>query len=205
MMTARPGNPDLAESIIRATADIVEERGPEGVTMRAVADRIGYSPTTIYLYFENKDDLLRQTLIRAYELMTSAIDDAGGTPQECLVARAEAYVRWAMNHPGIYRFMYQSEVLVPRNEEEWGEWVHGWDATRDLIAQGIAGGDMPARDDVAAAATVHWAAVHGISMLAISGRLVRPGSEASPAEIEERALHLARTFVSMCFAEPQTA
>lgn len=204
MMAARPGNPNLAESIIRATADIVEERGPEGVTMRAVADRIGYSPTTIYLYFENKDDLLRQALVRAYDWMTSAIDDDGGTPQECLVARAEAYVRWAVNHPGLYRFMYESGVLTPRSDEEWASWMGGWDATRDLLESGIAAGDIAAQDNLPAMTTVHWATVHGISMLAISGRLTRPGVDTSLAEIERRALGLARTFVSMCFARPAT-
>lgn len=202
-MASRPGNPNLATDIIRATADIVEERGPEGVTMRAVADRIGYSPTTIYLYFENKEDLLKQALIRAYEWLIAAVQDAGGTPRARLAARSEAYVRWAINHPGLYRFMYESPVLLPVDEEEMTVWMRDWETTRGILESCIAEGSLQPQDDLPTTTTVMWAAVHGIAMLAISGRLARPGTELPQAEVEARALALTDAFVCLCFAEPR--
>lgn len=202
-MASRPGNPNLATDIIRATADIVEERGPEGVTMRAVADRIGYSPTTIYLYFENKEDLLKQALIRAYEWLMAAVQDAGGTPRARLMARSESYVRWAINHPGLYRFMYESPVLQPADETEMNTWIRGWEITREILESCVADGSLAPQGDLATSTTAIWAAVHGIVMLAISGRLARPGDDLTLAEIEARALALTGAFVCMCFAEPR--
>ncbi|MHB1342030.1 MAG: TetR/AcrR family transcriptional regulator [Coriobacteriia bacterium] len=200
-MASRPGNPKLAADIIQATADIVEERGPEGVTMRAVGDRIGYSPTTIYLYFKNKDDLLKHALAKAYEWMTASITDAGGSPRERLACRAEAYVRWAINHPGLYRFMYESALLIPSDDDEMAEWMRGWEISRSILADGVAEGVVPERIDLPVVTTLNWAAAHGIAMLAISGRLSRPGVEASAAETEAAALQLTDVFVSLCFRE----
>jgi hypothetical protein len=49
---------ELRSSILVAAAELFLEHGYEHFSMRQVAERIGYSATTIYLYFENKDDLL---------------------------------------------------------------------------------------------------------------------------------------------------
>lgn len=195
-MTARPGNPQLAESIIRATAEIVEERGPDGVTMRAVAQRIGYSPTTIYLYFDNKDDLLRQTLARVYSWLLETVTDAGGGPRDQLSARAGAYVTWAIDHPGLYRFMYQSDVLAPADEQELAARVGSWEAVRD-IASAIQAQGGSRVSDPRNVTTVLWSAVHGIATLAISGRLFL--EEMPPETVRARALELTETLVSMCF------
>src|SRR5215213_6311078 len=49
---------DVRQVILDAAADLFREHGYERFSLRQVAERIGYSPTTIYLYFTDKDDLL---------------------------------------------------------------------------------------------------------------------------------------------------
>jgi AcrR family transcriptional regulator len=43
---------------VDAAGALFLEQGYERFSLRKVAERIGYSPTTIYLYFRDKDDLL---------------------------------------------------------------------------------------------------------------------------------------------------
>src|SRR5260370_8016740 len=49
---------ELRQAILTAAGESFLEQGYERFSLRKVAERIGYSPTTIYLYFRNKDDLL---------------------------------------------------------------------------------------------------------------------------------------------------
>jgi len=57
----------LAEAILKATAALIEDQGIDAVTMRAVAARVGYSATTIYLHFQDKDELVERSLVHAHD------------------------------------------------------------------------------------------------------------------------------------------
>ena len=46
------------DAIVAAAAELLEERGVEGVTMRRVAERLGVGTMTLYGYFADKDALL---------------------------------------------------------------------------------------------------------------------------------------------------
>jgi len=48
----------LKMKIVAAAKELFLEEGYEKVSMRKIAARIEYSPTTIYLYFKNKSDLI---------------------------------------------------------------------------------------------------------------------------------------------------
>src|SRR5688572_1334859 len=49
---------ELRGAILKTAADLFLETGYDKFSLRQVAERIGYSPGTIYLYYENKEDLL---------------------------------------------------------------------------------------------------------------------------------------------------
>src|SRR5690606_10552707 len=53
----------LRKNILQAASQEFLEHGYEDFSLRRVAERIGYTPTTIYLYFRNKDDLLHSTVL----------------------------------------------------------------------------------------------------------------------------------------------
>ena len=48
----------LRRRILSAARELFVTEGYESVSMRKIADMIEYSPTTIYLYYEDKADLL---------------------------------------------------------------------------------------------------------------------------------------------------
>jgi AcrR family transcriptional regulator len=57
--TRRPGKgPRQAVEIYRATLDLLVEHGYDGLTIEGVASRSGVNKTTIYRWWQSKDDLL---------------------------------------------------------------------------------------------------------------------------------------------------
>ncbi len=186
----RPANPHLAYDILRATADLVELKGPDGVTMREVAERVGYSPTTIYLYYENKDDLLDSAVNRAFEWFGSQIEEAGAGLSNIQRIRngAYAYVEWGIQNPGMYRLMFEhARTNVPSPETVTAR-RHSWKFTRSLIAEAVESGELGKIEDLDAATNTIWATLHGLTSLSISGRLWTTPSNQKEALAKSRAL-----------------
>lgn len=170
---ARPSNPRLANDILRVTADIVEEKGPEKLTLREVADRLGYTATTIYLYYKNKDDLLQATIDRSFEWFAEAQDSAetGAGPSASLRERIASYVDWGVEHPGMYRLMFEHPLEQPTDPERIrvrGRWLA---RDNELLAQVLAPVPTEYRPPVELLGSGVWAAAHGLVSLVISGRL----------------------------------
>ncbi len=176
---ARPANPRLAQDILTVTMRVLEEGGPEAVTMREVASRLGYTPTTLYLYYADKTALLDQVVARALQDMEAYIDlsQAGLPVKDALRERARAYVRWGVGNSGIYRLAFESRRPV------LSEGIIG----SDLVGRAVAEGVWPRVNDVAAATLAYWAGAHGVTSLAISGLLGENAGDRS-AEAATRAI-----------------
>ena len=188
-MSARPANPHLASDIISAAASIVEEKGPEGITMREVADRVGYSPTAIYLYFKNKEQLLDETVNRAYEWFADWIEAAGktGNPLDGLRREAHAYLDWGLGNPAMYRLMFEWGYLGDISPEAIFARRRGWRRSRQLVERAMEEGLLKRSLDSALATDVMWVATHGATSLAISGRMFGNPGVADPAVVSARS------------------
>ncbi|MDC7232236.1 MAG: TetR/AcrR family transcriptional regulator [Spirochaetales bacterium] len=55
---ARTAKPDIINSV----NEVIQERGFTGVTLELIAEKAGMSKSTLYNYFENKDDMLTKTI-----------------------------------------------------------------------------------------------------------------------------------------------
>jgi AcrR family transcriptional regulator len=65
----RPANPTLSEAL-----RLVEQKGPSGIKVRAVASGLGCSTTAIYQHFASKDDLLLALKLQAGDLLAEGIE-----------------------------------------------------------------------------------------------------------------------------------
>ncbi|MHB1135517.1 MAG: TetR/AcrR family transcriptional regulator [Coriobacteriia bacterium] len=192
-MAARPANPRMAADIIQAAAALVEEVGPEGVTMRLVAERIGYSATTIYLYFKNKEQLLNETVNRAYDWFADALERAqtGASAPERIRQGAHAYVAWGLSNPGMYRLMLEWGYLGDISEDAIFARRASWRRTRNVLERGVEEGSYRPDLDSALAADTVWVGVHGLTSLAISGRMFGNPGVADPTVVAARSHQLA--------------
>lgn len=48
--------------MLQAAVDILEERGPDGLTLQAIGERVDLHPTAAYRHFASRDHLLAETL-----------------------------------------------------------------------------------------------------------------------------------------------
>ena len=61
----RPSNPEIIEKIILLTINDIHENGTKNLSMRNLAKKARITPTTIYYYFKNKEDLIDQVKLYA--------------------------------------------------------------------------------------------------------------------------------------------
>jgi len=107
----------LRDEVLDATATLLAQRGDgREVTIRAVADRVGVTPPSIYRHFTDKADLLRAVVEARFEHFRTVMRAAEATstaPCDVLRRRCHAYVRYAHDHPGHYRLLFSAMDLGP--------------------------------------------------------------------------------------------
>jgi len=153
---------------------LLAETGSESaVSIRAVADRVGVSPPSIYLHFPDKEALLEAVCAEVFTALDQAMETAAATttdPFEALRARGLAYVRFALGNPEHYLLvlMRRRELDIgPHNVDELAEdgaFGHLLDSVRQCQTAGV----FDPKDDPAQLALALWAAAHGVSALLIS-------------------------------------
>ena len=179
---ARPANPALALDIVRVTADLVEQKGPDQMTMREVAERLGYSATTIYLYYKDKDELLQATIDRAFDWFADDQDAAAeaSVGVDVLRARARAYVLWALQHPNVYRLMFEHpQRHSPERSHTRRRSLRHFAASVQRL---IDAGELRCFENVDLMCNLVWATLHGLVSLIISGRMFGPIGESVSEE-----------------------
>lgn len=101
------------EIIAAAVAMLAELADDEALSLRAVARAVSVSPTSVYLYFPDRDALVLAAMQRCHEDMLKTADEAeaaGADPAAQLRARILAQAAWAQEHPGLYKVMHESKV-----------------------------------------------------------------------------------------------
>jgi AcrR family transcriptional regulator len=97
---------ELKQRILDAARELFVRDGYENVSMRKIAEKIEYSPATIYTYFEDKDEILdslcEETFRYLHEHKLAAFQRMKGDPLELLKKGMETYIRFGLEHPNHY-------------------------------------------------------------------------------------------------------
>jgi AcrR family transcriptional regulator len=163
---------ELRRAILEAASDLFLERGYEGFSLRQVAERIGYTPTTIYLYFTDKDALLFALLDNAFDRFGAALRQASEhveDPVEKLEALGRAYVRFGLEHPQHYQLMFvvRSDFLLQARATETEPRIASFRVLQDAVELAMSSGALR-QGDVEGTSLLLWSLMHGIVSLAIS-------------------------------------
>src|SRR5690349_9461387 len=97
---------DVRERILDAARELFARDGVEAVTMRAIAERIEYSPPVIYSHFADKHALIQELCYRDMRALAQAFGRIGRIedPVERVRQIGRAYIDFALEHPQQYRF-----------------------------------------------------------------------------------------------------
>ena len=189
---ADSGTTDVRSAILEAATRLFEERGPDGLSMRQIAAEIGYSPTTIYLHFADKRELMLAVCSAGFDEFGAELEAAARAESDWLErfrATGRAYVDFALRKPMHY------DVMFIRPKLWMAAWQPGPDAQEPASFAGMvalteaamaAGALRPG--DPREAASLTWAALHGPVSLHLTMGDQMPGLE--PDEVRARALRL---------------
>ncbi len=188
---------ELRTRIVEAARDILSAEGLEALSIRSIAERIEYSPATIYLYFRDKDELIREVVKAGFVRLAEYVEQAvaalgpGANPADQFRATGRAYARFAVENTAYFRVMFELPK-VPRLDclpPEEADPLPPCDADLvTLVTRAKEAGLMKAGDP-AQAAQIGWGAMHGLASLYLSGHLA-PGVQGPEqfAELIEAAL-----------------
>jgi len=164
---------NLRQEILDAASEIFASEGYANVSMRKIADKIEYSPTTIYLYFKDKNDLLNQiceyTFARLYQKV-SAIQKKSGDSLDYLRKGMRAYIEFGLKHPNHYKVIFITPIM-----EYLGKDVHPYegsmgqrtcDVLRSQVALSVEEGFLK-KGDIDVMSQTLWAAMHGLTSILI--------------------------------------
>ena len=161
----------LRRQILSAARELFVNEGYENVSMRKIADKIEYSPTTIYLYFKDKADLLdsvcKETLLNLLNTLELLKRDKSD-PVEVLRKSGKAYVEFGLKYPQDYKLTFvvrpQFQKGLGLQEGSVGERV--FDYLRAMVSECIRQ-ERFRQVDVEITGQALWSAVHGVTLLLI--------------------------------------
>jgi AcrR family transcriptional regulator len=165
---------EMRQNIIDAAISMFAEEGYDKTSIRRIADKIEYSPATIYLYYKDKDELLYDVQKVVFDQLLAAFkkDVTAKKPFERLKQISYSYVDFGRRHPELYDLMFI--IRAPMNVvEEKEHWKNGDDCfdfllncLDDCISQ-----DLIRFDNKMLAAMSIWGMVHGLVSLDVRCRL----------------------------------
>jgi AcrR family transcriptional regulator len=172
----------LRTQILEAARDILSEQGLDALSMRAIAERIEYSPATIYLYFRDKDELIREVVREGFVRLNGYFQEAvrsvaGEPPIAAYGAMGKAYARFALESTAYFRVMFELPTVAnmecPSRDPDAG--APGTDAPSfevvvASVQRAVDAGEL-SLDDAARGAVIGWGLIHGLTSLYLGGHL----------------------------------
>lgn len=169
---------EIREMAVDAAAKLVEKEGFQSLTARKVASSIGYTVGTLYHVFRNFDDLVANLNAQTLDEMAALIQQQTRkkrNPTGRIKTMAEVYVQYATDHPDRWRLVFEHEpprglptpTLMKERRDVMFELVA--DSLRELAPDRVP-------NEVAHTATALWSGIHGICILAVTGKLYLGGA-----------------------------
>ena len=164
---------EIRKLILDASMKLFVEEGFEHVTIRKIADLIEYSPTTVYLYFKDKDEILFQLHDMGFMKMREMNENLAGieNPLLRLHKMGENYIQFGLQNPEFYDLMFiQREPMKKLEDCSWENGDAAIGLLKITVEECMEKGYI-AKADPAMTSLFVWSAVHGLVALAIRDRM----------------------------------
>jgi AcrR family transcriptional regulator len=162
----------VRKEILDAARALFIEEGYEKTSMRRIAEKIEYSPTTIYLYFHDKKELLEsicEETFGKFVKILEGINKEHKDPLKNLRAGLKAYIEFGLKNPNDYMLTFMDKQDVPGSHYMRPE-HSGTKAFMYLV--GVVGDCVRQKKlrsaDVKVTAQVLWSSIHGMTSLMIA-------------------------------------
>jgi AcrR family transcriptional regulator len=184
------GRRSLRDLLIEAGVALAREGGPDALVLREAARRVGVSHNAAYRHFANREDLLRavadQARAELAHTMRRRLAKADPADRSLEAAKRRlhlagmAYIQFATTEPGLFRTAFTGPGLTAKDAHppptagmtESEDQLGPFELLQRQTEQLVQAARLPPRAR-RYASLVAWAAMHGLSMLALDGQLDR--------------------------------
>lgn len=162
---------DLRRALVAAARALLEEAGPEALSLRDVARRVGVSHNAPYRHFPTRQALLAAVAAEGFATLSARMTALPAAGPPGLAAGFRCYLGFAREQPGLFRLMFEGtgKSADPALQAESEQ---AYDGLRRAVHRIAPGADR-------AAVVATWAQLHGLALLVLSGQiaddLVRDG------------------------------
>lgn len=159
--TTRTPSTQIGPGVIAAAIEILDSEGPDGFTVRAIAERAGVAPMAIYNHFGGMNGLLETLWVQGFETLQDAVSIETNDPIADFMDAGIGYRAFALGNPGLYTLMFLHRF---RNFEPSMEAIHvaarAYESLVHCVERCQAIGAIT-KVDSSDAAQVVWSACHG--------------------------------------------
>ena len=163
---------DLKSALIDAALQILDTRGIEALSLRALASEVGVSHMAPYAHFKNKTELFQSIAASGFQALTQRMTAVQGdqSPIELILDYGTQYIEFAIANPSLYKLMLSQTQTAPEMTPELQQ------ASKEphaLLVQAFE--RLPqSKRSASIQAQGAWAMVHGLSALITDGHLALP-------------------------------
>jgi len=127
------------EEILQAAKELFLEQGYDATTIRRIADRVGVSAPALYLYFQDKEQMMLALCDQTFGHLIQAISEIEKTvadPRQRIRQFGEAYLKFGLQHPDEYRLIFLGSN-IPESVRKVGHRMPTDDPTRPGVGGAI--------------------------------------------------------------------
>jgi AcrR family transcriptional regulator len=181
--------PEIKAMVLQAAETLVAAEGSKALTMRNVAYEIGYTVGSIYMVFENMNDLVLQLNARTLDALIEKFDHISQqNPAEAIEAIACIYLNFASRHFNCWSLIFEQRQPEGAALPDWyGEKIDCAFSRFEAEFKQLA----PDRSEAQAkqAARALWGGIHGICMLSLTGKFAAAGADDMEASVKLLVRH----------------
>lgn len=170
---------EMREMILEAATAMFLEEGYEKSSIRNIAEKIEYSPATIYLYFKDKDELFHAIHDLGFQKMLKQMEKLKKieSPLTRLRELGATYIDFALKNPEYYDLMFIMRApmkAIKQMKEELACWAYG-ETTFEFLQKTVAEcieKKLIKSTDMHLVSMNMWSLVHGMVSLYIRDRFL---------------------------------
>src|SRR5688572_15636087 len=174
---------DLRDALVQAALQDAEQGGPEAISLKALAKKLGVSQPAPYRHFADREALLEAVTAEAFRQFNAVMRESIDKPskQSKLSRFAQATLAFGLRRNGIYRLMFASRTMACAAK---GSELHNAAMeTFELLVEAL---EAPAVGLLRERSALKvWASLHGVVMLAEQGLLTGQVAHVSREELVE--------------------
>jgi AcrR family transcriptional regulator len=171
-MSPRPENGELQRAILDQARRLLVADGVSSLSMRRLGAEVGVSPTTIYLYYTDKNALIHALIEEGMAKLGAELTSAQASaelPVKRIEQMCRRYVEFGLSNPEYYEIMF---LLHPQSMERYPQGKYRTARMNlDLLVHELAAADeVPVSDEHSLRASVMWSTLHGSISLMLGSR-----------------------------------